>query len=738
MLSLALVASAAGQGLDLGVGARNAVYSPGDRLELTIAATNTGGGPAVDFFAGVLLPDNLTVVTIGAGGSTRIGSLARPAAFLPVASGISLGGPFSVAVDPFFQYVWTGNEPRGTYVIFLAAVRRGAFADNRIDAGDVVAIRTGNLSLRQPATLGLEPGSRTSAALTTQGGTLGVTTAAGQSMSLALPAGALSTTTTITATPVTSAPGLPVTRLVGAVQFGPDGLRLRQPATLTVQIPAGAPRAALVGFVVTNDGTGYEPVPVTVSGNTATIRVSHFSAAGVAQTLCGGGVTSAVGLAACAQMNLNLTQAAAMVEDLGSFPIPVRILLASEILVQLRTWLNGFILPELRAAADATNADPTAHYFMLVALREISEVNAILQMTELLDPASGLDTELNELTALVPAAIVARRAVANADCLRDKANYRTHITRILDLAALAQHLSLPVDEQTFGTACVVVDLVVTLQGVVPVAGATYTALATARFSDGLALPDQVVVQIDAATLGTAILSGDTFAQALVSATLTGTVAPTTATGIGPQFDVIASVPELALARILVVNRPHRVLLTSSSVTGSKFLRAGSETSQFSLTAPGGVNLFSETLRSTSPDGEAHVAPSDADVRTNADRTVTRGQAGLDIDAEGSAESRVSFATTIVGSLVGDFDCRFEVTTAASAVDASGQFAFRVLRNGAVLFEAVNTRTAVVPCDAGDYETSVTTSARIVNPSTGQGEASRSYSFTTTLTPRPAP
>src|SRR5262245_43976443 len=94
---------AMGQGLGLGVSTSQQLYYPGDRLELSVSATNTGLPAVADFYTGVILPDGVTIATIGPGGSARLGTLATPAAFVPIATNISLAGPFAVAVDPLFQ-----------------------------------------------------------------------------------------------------------------------------------------------------------------------------------------------------------------------------------------------------------------------------------------------------------------------------------------------------------------------------------------------------------------------------------------------------------------------------------------------------------------------------------------------------------------------------------------------------------------------------------------------------------
>ena len=54
-----------------------------------------------------------------------IGSLSHPATVLPIAAGVNLATPFTASLSPFFAYGWTGPEPPGTYVFFVAALNGG-------------------------------------------------------------------------------------------------------------------------------------------------------------------------------------------------------------------------------------------------------------------------------------------------------------------------------------------------------------------------------------------------------------------------------------------------------------------------------------------------------------------------------------------------------------------------------------------------------------------------------------
>jgi hypothetical protein len=71
-----------------------------------------------------------------------VGDLAKPADLRPIVAGVDLATPFTFSQPTFFEHTWTSGEPSGRYLFFVAAVHPGAFADNSIDAGDIVAMST--------------------------------------------------------------------------------------------------------------------------------------------------------------------------------------------------------------------------------------------------------------------------------------------------------------------------------------------------------------------------------------------------------------------------------------------------------------------------------------------------------------------------------------------------------------------------------------------------------------------
>jgi hypothetical protein len=120
-------------------------FAPGQSLVVTAGADNPGLSPAVDFYLGVLLPDGQTVVSFSGAGTT-LGQLANVATLAPLSAGFSLAQTFSVSVPGAITYTWAGTEAPGAYVVFLAAVRPGAFADGTADPDDVVALSSATVT----------------------------------------------------------------------------------------------------------------------------------------------------------------------------------------------------------------------------------------------------------------------------------------------------------------------------------------------------------------------------------------------------------------------------------------------------------------------------------------------------------------------------------------------------------------------------------------------------------------
>ena len=122
------------------------------------------------------------------------------------------------------------------------------------------------------------------------GGTVSATGADGTVYALVVPPGALTADTAITLTPLRAIGGLPVTGPVVGVQFGPDGLVLRKPATLRITRKGAAPRTT-VGYVYVGNGRDVALERARRAGSALTIEISHFSGAGAGQITVAGFLT---------------------------------------------------------------------------------------------------------------------------------------------------------------------------------------------------------------------------------------------------------------------------------------------------------------------------------------------------------------------------------------------------------------------------------------------------------------
>lgn len=132
-------------------------------------------------------------------------------------------------------------------------------------------------------TITLDDTASVSALIPQKGGSVSATLANGLVYTLEIPAGALLSDQEVTITPIHSIDGLPFSGgLIGGVQLEPDGTLLMAPATLTIQIPQGYDKSALVGFGYHEEGTGFHLTPASGDGSTITLKLISFSGHGAA------------------------------------------------------------------------------------------------------------------------------------------------------------------------------------------------------------------------------------------------------------------------------------------------------------------------------------------------------------------------------------------------------------------------------------------------------------------------
>lgn len=124
-----------------------------------------------------------------------------------------------------------------------------------------------------------------SAVISSTGGTLRVESEDGTRYTLTVPQNALVEDTNITLLPLTAVDRLPFSGgLAGGVQMLPEGLRLYQPATLTIESTRFSPVQGfqVVAFGYHQNGQGLYLTPSDMKGQVVTIPVWHFSGAGAA------------------------------------------------------------------------------------------------------------------------------------------------------------------------------------------------------------------------------------------------------------------------------------------------------------------------------------------------------------------------------------------------------------------------------------------------------------------------
>jgi hypothetical protein len=137
-----------------------------------------------------------------------------------------------------------------------------------------------------PISLSTEPDDEhsASAVITPEGGTLEAVGADGTAYTLEFPVGAVLSPVEVTMTPNLSADGFPSAAGVQAsVHLTPEGLRLVEPATLTISIPDGADAEGLVAFTTYPGGEDLHLVSSHTDGGTIELGVMHFSDPGAAQ-----------------------------------------------------------------------------------------------------------------------------------------------------------------------------------------------------------------------------------------------------------------------------------------------------------------------------------------------------------------------------------------------------------------------------------------------------------------------
>ena len=142
--------------------------------------------------------------------------------------------------------------------------------------GDTTALRAGLSAVSVP-----DPAHAVSADLDGSGGTLTATGADGSRFTLELPPHSLPHPATVTLTPVSRIDGFPFSGgLVAGVEIEPEGLRLLQPATLTIQPAASVPANQILTYSYGRSGDELGLHPRLLGNPAIRLPLLHFSGYG--------------------------------------------------------------------------------------------------------------------------------------------------------------------------------------------------------------------------------------------------------------------------------------------------------------------------------------------------------------------------------------------------------------------------------------------------------------------------
>lgn len=118
-------------------------FRAGGTLRVRFGARNGLAAMAASFYFGIILPDGRTVIFLTspsplAGVVTNVASDART--FPPLVADVVVPAGLDLTVEDFVVFTFARSEPPGTYRVFAALGRPGAFDDGRVDPGDLLAI----------------------------------------------------------------------------------------------------------------------------------------------------------------------------------------------------------------------------------------------------------------------------------------------------------------------------------------------------------------------------------------------------------------------------------------------------------------------------------------------------------------------------------------------------------------------------------------------------------------------
>ena len=312
---------------------------------------------------------------------------------------------------------------------------RGAVGDVEVVARNPGGI-TGRIGLRVRfdgvATVLLDDARRVSATIGREGGTLG----AGR-VSLNIPAGALSEDTSIAMTPLLDLADSPLSgSLIGGVKLEPEGLRFLKPALLSMPLPAGIPPASVLGFGSEGDGSDLHLQPRSVSDDSVSLALWHFSTAGassgagaaaaaVASRVPSSAETAAMQRIAVAEMACAAEQARGIEDG------PACANQLNELASALSDWYRATVSPGLRDALGAPSFEIEAALAEWLFWQQETEV----RLGGLLGPCGPMQLSCNDAHAAATAAVadMADRRLQNCTGTSLASQFRD-VSRVADFA----------------------------------------------------------------------------------------------------------------------------------------------------------------------------------------------------------------------------------------------------------------------------------------------------------------
>lgn len=403
---------------------------PGQSLVVGATVNNPGNGPLADFYFVMVLPDGSTAISAGLGLGLRVGRLGDLRSLVPVATSISLLYPFQYAANPFFSYAFTSAEPRGTYRLYFAAVRTGAFNDGVIGPSDLLAVAAQDFTVTDSPIV-VDPQRAVTATISPAGGVVQTTSAGGTVLKLTLPPGAVSVPTPITIAPLVSFEGSPGP-VVAGISAGPSGLRLSPPATLTITLPPGFQSSAfgLRGVLTDDVGQNRQFLPVTQVGNVVTMTVPHFSVAEIEVLLDLDDIPCTPGqgfpfpaeqAAACAAIDPLADAEAVRLAGQGG---PISQAFKNSMAAVLDVWLTNGLLPRL---LDAQSETPFRLVGKIIDVSNewgdfLDMYRVLFGLSDRANQAAGrpLGAKIDQAQERLRLALIARMNAVNIQCLVQK------------------------------------------------------------------------------------------------------------------------------------------------------------------------------------------------------------------------------------------------------------------------------------------------------------------------------